>query len=190
MAVEKDYPTLSALVEVLNDNIGDGIPGKFIGVQTALGFGALFGFLYGAVFGATGGLVQALVLRRYISQPRLWILASALAWACLLGVLWAWAWAWGWREPIRSIESIWGALGAVLVGTAEWLVLSRYVSNAHWWIVATILTWVVSRFIAFELWQTSFTFPLSWAWLIAGLGHGAVTGGVLAWLLQQPKRLE
>ncbi len=179
-----------ALSEVLHDNVGDGIPGHFIGVPAALGFGALFGVLYGAVFGVTGGLAQSLVLRRYLSQSHLWVLASALAWACLLGVLWAWAWAWGWYGPISSPKTAWGALGAVLVGTVEWLVLRRHVSNAYWWTVATVVTWVVSRWAALEIQQTSFFFPLSWAWLIVGVGHGVVTGCVLVWLLQPPRRSE
>lgn len=178
----------SALDEVMADNIGDGIPGDFIGTQTALQLGFCFGFLKGAAFGTVGGLAQALVLQRYIFKTRLWIVASMLAWACIWGAVWGSAWAWGWTDTILASETIrYGLLGAVGIGILEWLAIRRQVARAYWWILATVTCWGVSRFFVLALWNRLFTFPLSWLWLLIGIGNGVLTGGMLVWLLQLRK---
>jgi hypothetical protein len=175
---------LSALDEVMNDNIGDGIPSHFIGIQGALIFGLIFGVLRGAIFGAIGGFAQSLTLKRYLSPP-LWILASTIAWACILGVIEASSWAWGWRGTILSIQGIYGLLGAVVVGVFEWIVLQQHISKAYWWILTTIATWFVSRIFVLEIAQR--TMPFIALCIFVGTGHGIITGKVLDLLLKSTK---
>jgi hypothetical protein len=177
---------LSALDEVMNDNIGDGIPSHFIGIQSALIFGLIFGFLRGAVFGSIGGFTQSLILKRYLPPP-LWILASSIAWACIWGVIEARAWAWGWTGAILLIQGIYGLLGAVIVGVFEWLVLQKHISKAYWWILATIATWFVSSIFVLEISQKSWTTPYIVYWILVGTGHGVITGKVLDLLLKSAK---
>ena len=153
----------------MNDNIGDGIPSHFIGVQGALIFGSIFGVIRGAAFGAIGGFAQSLILKRYL-PPSLWILASTIAWACILGVIEASSWAWGWTRTILSIESIYGLLGAVVVGVFEWVVLQKHISKAYWWILATIATWFFSRIFVLEIFGKSWTISLTLLWIFAGIG--------------------
>lgn len=182
-----ESPTfITALNEVMTGNIGDGIPGDFIGVQSAFVFGTLFGVLYGTTFGAVGGFAQALILNRYIST-RWWVLTSALAWACVWGAIWGNAWAWGWTGTIIAIETGYGLLGATLVGLLEWFVLRKQVSRAYWWIFATVMSWIISRWIVLELGNRLFTFPFSWLWILVGIGNGIVTGGALMYILPQLK---
>jgi hypothetical protein len=182
LVINKDIP---GIYEVMSDNIGDGIPGHFIGVQAALFFGTLFGILKGAAFGAMGGFLQSLVLKRYTSRAYWWVLASALAWACIWGAIWGSAWAWGWRTGTKiMIETIYGLLGATGVGVLEWLFLRKQVSRAHWWILGVIISWVVSRFVVLDLLQLFFPLRV----LIVGMANGLVTGGILVWLLPSLKR--
>ena len=37
-----------------------------------------------------------------------------------------------------------GAIGGLLIGGAQWLVLRRHVSSAHRWVVASMLGWAVA----------------------------------------------
>ncbi len=180
-----DY-NLSALHEVMNDNIGDGIPSHFIGIQNALIFGSIFGVHRGAAFGAIGGFSQSLILNRYLPSS-LWILASTIAWAGIWGVIGASSWAWGWTETILSIEGIYGLLGAIVVGVFEWIVLQKHISKAYWWILATIATWIISRIFVLEISQKFWTIPLIALWILAGTGHGIITGKALGLLLRSTK---
>ena len=187
IALSESPTFMTALNEVMTSNIDDGIPGDFIGVQPAFVFGTLFGVLYGTTFGAVGGLTQTLILNRYISNARWWVLASALAWACIWGAIWGSAWAWGWTGTIVAIETGYGLLGATWVGLLEWLVLRKQISRSYGWIFATVMSWVISRLIVLELWNRLFTFPLSWLWILVGLGNGIVTGCMLMYMLPRLK---
>jgi hypothetical protein len=175
---------LSALDEVLNDNIGDGIQSHFIGIQGALIFGSIFGVLRGAVFGAVGGFAQSLILKHYF-PVYLWILLSTLAWASVWGVIEASAW--GWTGAMLSIEGIYGLLGAVVVGVLEWIVLQKHIPKAYWWILATIVTWFISRIFVLEISRKSLIIPLIVLWLLVGTGHGVITGKALDLLLRSTK---
>ncbi len=46
---------------VMLDNIGDGIPGQFIGVPAAFLFGALQSIFPYALFGGVGGFIQSII---------------------------------------------------------------------------------------------------------------------------------
>lgn len=44
----------------------------------------------------------------------------------------------GFRPEMRLIQ---GAIGGLVIGTAQWLVLQRRLPKAGWWIVATAIAW-------------------------------------------------
>jgi hypothetical protein len=190
-----DSEASSNFREVMLENIGDGIPGQFIGVQSAFIYGGFFGALQGAVFGMIGGSSQVLFLRHYITKAYWWILVSVLAWTFYWGVVWGHAWAWGWTEITILICSFdskipYGLFGTIGLGVFQWLVLRKQIPKAYSWIFMVVLSWFILRFIAEEITRImgAGTFPMNWAWVIAGSLHGVVTGGALVWLLSPTKR--
>lgn len=178
-------PDLTAIDEVMRDNIGDGIPGQFIGVPAALIYGATFGGLYGAAFGAIGGFLQSLVLRQHIAKTRLWILVSSLGWAAIWSVTWANAWAWGWTKAVLALETSYGLLAAIGLGFLQWLALRQQVPKAYWWIVTIAVTWIIIRVLVVEITGRNAMVSFLYTWLIVGIGNGAITGITLMRLLQQ-----
>ena len=66
-------------------------------------------------------------------------------------------------DPLTSAME--GALLGASVGIAQWLVLRRKVSRAGWWVLASTVGAVL---------------------LVTVVGYGAITGGVMVWLLRQP----
>jgi hypothetical protein len=74
-------------------------------------------------------------------------------------------------------------LGVVSVGIMQWLVLRRRVHRAGWWV------WVTLVGLGVGLGLGQFVgLPLVSVWsVVLGLPvFGAITGGVLVWLLRRP----
>ena len=149
-----------------------------------------FGFaVFGTVFGAVVGSLQWWVLRKRLSQARWWILATVLASAILFPtaeVMW---------NALNDVVSntviqevvILSVMGLV-IGSAQWLVLRKQLSQSHWWILANILgiaatffaIFYSSRFEQISIWDLIL-------WLgISGIIYGGITGFTLVWLLRQP----
>jgi uncharacterized integral membrane protein len=136
----------------------------------------------GAIEGSMLGWGQASVLRRAISdfRRRPWVIATAAA------AVFAYALGLAPSTFTSSIENwptavlilaavVLGGLLLVSIGSAQWLILRRYVAGAARWIAASALAWIVGLgvFLAFTmpLWQTGQ--PLA---LTVGIG---VVGGLL-----------
>jgi hypothetical protein len=155
----------------------------------------------GAVEGAVLGGAQALVLRRVLPgfSVRRWVLATSvaatLAWA--IGVIPMLAGDALIGLPAAALIAIATVLGGALlltIGTAQWLVLRRYLRRSGSWIAATALAWLgglaVFAVIASPLWQ-----PGQPVWLVAAIGAlaglamaavaSAVTGFALVRLLDR-----
>jgi hypothetical protein len=184
----------SGFTEVMLENIGDGIPGQFMGVQAAFIYGALFGALQGAIFGMIGGLLQVLILRHYITKAYWWILVSVLVWTFYWGFVWGHAWAWGWTGITLAIcrfdsKIPYGLFGTIGLGVFQWLILRKQVPKAYSWIFIVVFSWFILRFIAEEITRImgAWTSPMNWAWIMAGSLHGVVTGVALMWLLSPTK---
>jgi len=71
--------------------------------------------------------------------------------------------------------------GGAVVGIAQWFVLRRQVSRAGWWVLASIVGFVVASTVQFAV-----AVSLVAASVVVGAVYGAITGGVLVWLLRQP----
>ena len=85
------------------------------------------------------------------------------------------------------------AVGWIVLGVLQWLVLRARVAGAGWWVLANTLGLiVVPPVVGFVTWATGA--PVDSAvggllrWLAFGAAYGAVTGTALLWLLRQ--RLE
>ena len=154
-----------------------------IGAGEAFEPSVVFGYVLlavgGAVMGASVGIAQWLVLRRQVSWAGRWVLASTVGMAVgqvLSGAV--------------SVGEGYVMFGAS-VGIAQWLVLRRRVSQAGWWVLASTMCFAVFLAVAFDL---SGALDIDTALLGAVIGallailfdYGAITGGVMVWLLRQP----
>ena len=163
-----------------------------------------------ATLGASIGVAQWLVLRTRVTRAGWWVLASTIGFA--LGSVLSEAVIGAIGEAMAG-----GILGAAL-GIAQWLVLRRWVSRAGWWALASavplavlgVVSIMASNVISAATNPGNFFFPmrayyvpglgtqsietiayaLICASIVALVGYGAITGGVLVWLLRQPIREE
>ena len=176
--------------------IGGGFAGwwvlaSIVGLAVGFGVGGAVGMAVGgAVVGASVGTAQWLVLRRQVSRAAWWVLATTVGFAVGLVVGKAVGgtgdvgFAVGWAVS--------GAVAGASVGIAQWLVLRWQLSRAGWWVLASIVGFA-GAFPAFAVgMREAVAFPVASAVLeavgiaVAGALYGAITGGVLVWLLRQP----
>ena len=106
-----------------------------------------------------------------------WALASAVAW----GVGGPMGMAVGSFGDIIVAGFMGAALGGIVAGMLQWLVLRRQLARAGWWVLASTMGWVVGGFLSGAVPVGGF---LGWAAL--GAVYGSITGTVLVWLLRQP----
>ena len=125
----------------------------------------------GAVFGASVGIAQWLVLRRQVSRAGWWVLASTVGLA-VGGVVVEAVLVGG---ALLVGETLVFAVFGASVGIAQWLVLRRWqVSRAGWWVLASTVGFAVTGVVVEAV-------------FVSLAGYGAITGGVLVWLLRQPR---
>jgi hypothetical protein len=155
--------------------------------------------LAGVIGPATLGLLQWLVLRRHISQASWWILATTVG-----GVLGLYVGSTaGFFVGYGLTGVVAGAIGGTILGLAQWLVLRRHFSEAGLWILASCVAltvgagWVVDKALGSAVRSPIDASPyfiqmLRWGGIGAASGAigGAIKGGVLVWLLWQPKKSE
>ena len=146
--------------------------------------------LAGAIVGASLGIAQWLVLRRRVSRTGWWMLASTAGGlvgfafdGMVLRIMFA--------APEGDLA--FAALIGASLGIAQWLVLRRRVSRAGWWVLAsTVGSVVFLASVVFSagavLTSTSRVAVLVGivALVVSWAVYGAITGGVLVWLLRQP----
>lgn len=130
----------------------------------------------GLLTGAGLGSLQALVLRRSLAQPGWWLAATAAGWTAGFGVGTAAAAELGLTEFQFGLLA--GAITGAAAGLLQWLVLRRMVTQAGWWIPASIFAWSSSLLY--------FNPGVSWLGAFYGLLSGMVTGTLLLWLLYRP----
>ncbi|WP_189940822.1 nitroreductase/quinone reductase family protein [Streptomyces aurantiogriseus] len=152
----------------------------------------------GTAEGALLGAAQAHVLARVMPdlRPRRWVAATAVAagFAWMLGLLPSLvAPRVGFSPAVAGLAAVDGVLVLLSLGTAQWWVLHRHVTDAWKWIPATAAAWLAGLAVFFSvtmpLWQPGQS-PL----LIAGIGVlagllmagtvAAVTGWALVRLLR------
>lgn len=93
----------------------------------------------------------------------IWVLANTAAWALAMAAV-------RWLDPGSNFYD--GSLlpGGLLIGLAQWLVLSRRVSIPAWWIAGFSAGWYVGLVLG---WRAGFFGPNP---LVVGLAGGALVG--------------
>ena len=126
------------------------------------------------------GAVQWLALRRRLSLPRSWIVATSLGMAGDLALTLA---LFG-TSTAGKVLLLRAASTDILIGLAQWVVLRGSVPRAWVWVptvaASWALGWAVSRASGLDLTPNFAVFGASGA-----LAFQALTGLVLAWLLSQ-----
>jgi hypothetical protein len=138
--------------------------------------------LFGTVFGGTVGVAQSLLLRKRVSAYYWWALASAIGWAVgfwvyqdfMLPFLFDDGAFFGLSSVIANFLMV-----GLMVGVAQWLLLRRWCRRAGWWILASSLGWSGVGLT----WALSSDSPFFFTGFVV---WGAVTGGILVWILRQP----
>jgi hypothetical protein len=151
-----------SLATFLGEALGFGVPGAIGAVAVALAVpeAALIVLMIGAgsIEGAALGLAQSIGMQRDLPfVPRWdWVCATALAAACA----WALGMTFGTQaERLADVSIALAVIAAGLVGitivlsigTAQWLVLRRYLSNARWWIAANAAAWLLGVGVVFAV---------------------------------------
>ena len=140
----------------------------------------LDGAIAGAACGAVLGMVQWLVLRRRLSLPRSWIVATSLGMAGGLTLTLA---LFG-TSTAGSVLLLRGVSTGLLIGLAQWVVLRRSVPRAWVWVptvaVGWALGWAITRAAGVDLTPNFAVFGATGA-----LAFQALTGLVLVWLFSQ-----
>jgi hypothetical protein len=140
----------------------------------------LDGVIAGVACGAVIGWVQWLVLRRRLSLPRSWIVASSLGMAGGLALTLAFFGT----STTGSVLLLRGASTGLLIGLAQWVVLPGSVPRAWVWVPTVAagwaLGWAVTRASGLDLTPNFAVFGATGA-----LAFQALTGLVLAWLIAQ-----
>ena len=81
------------------------------------------------------------------------------------------------------------SLIGLVIGSAQWLVLRKQLSQSHWWILANILG-IAATFFAIDYYSRRFQPASTWIFIflfsIFGIIYGGITGFALVWLLRQP----
>jgi hypothetical protein len=128
--------------------------------------------LTGCIGAGVGGM-QSMMLRSVsVERSGGWVLASVVGLTAGLGLFqWVAVGVWG-----LSVEGVLGqalalTVGGTLIGSLQWPILRTQVKRSAWWVPASAVGWGSCVF----------------AEIAAPILLGTVTGGVLAWLLRQPK---
>jgi len=140
----------------------------------------IFGFL-----GTAMGILQWLVLRKHFSQAGWWVAASAVGGTLVgIGVV-------SYGNKVQGNLVIFYSLVGIILGTLQWLVLRRRISQSGWWMVVSLLGWALAVPIVQSLDRLelmgglSETIGLILGFGLMGMVVGIVTGGLLVWLLSQ-----
>jgi hypothetical protein len=158
----------------------------------------LIGLGGGAVLGGVMGVAQGLVLRRHTPMNAWWVLASIVGGALglALGMPMAdalmlpssvptvrgAATAIAWRVAIQA--GVTGAVVGIVMGSAQWLVLRRFIRSAGWWVIVNGLGWMAALGLGAAIINGA---GLIGALLLSGLTGGVITGIVMQRWLHQAK---
>jgi hypothetical protein len=134
--------------------------------------------LYLLAVGLVAGLLQALLLRRYLSRMGWWVAATVGGWLLPFAVVGPLAAA---LSPDLDVPPLYAAVIEVALiggsmGLAQWLVLRKRVRHAAWWILASVVGWQMAAWVAGD----SASIPLD---LFAFGLLPSAAGGIAWWLL-------
>ena len=135
-----------------------------------------------------------MVLRRQVSKAGWWVLASAVGFAVGGAVAVA---VHEVVKPAGVNAAVGAAVGALLAasGIPQWLFLRRKVSRAGWWVLANLVGAAVGTAFSMFLAAGGVVVGIKFVgdvlgFLVSLAMYGAITGGVMVWLLRQPAAKE
>jgi len=155
--------------------------------------------------GAMVGLMQWFALRRIVNKSGFWVLASIAGFIVSSSIHAAACYYWKTSDDLGHLPGIlmWTLsfiLGGALTGLLQQRILRHQVRRSGWWVPASAAGWGLSLIglaIAYFVLPTGRKGPAPFVLLlirnliVPTMGTvllGIVTGGVLIWLLRQPKQ--
>jgi hypothetical protein len=154
--------------------------------------GWTMGWLMGALFGGTNpvalnvisgliiGVAQWYVLQDKIRESGWWVLATASS-----GIGGGFAFSMLGQTGFTMIGIIFAnVMGGLFAGIAQWLILQRQVHGAGYWVVISIVAWVLGGTVGNIFTISSGNFAMGG--LVCGAIIGLITGSQLVLLLNRP----
>ncbi len=144
---------------------------------------AIVGVLFGVVPSIPIGLLQWLILRRYFSLSRWWILSIALG-IGLMHFL-------GDGFPYAQDLSVAVFTSGALVGVFQWNLLRQAIGSSAWWVVASVMGWYLGWVIGFMILDSGGLGSLHYSQkhgllgITIGLGYSMLVGLALVFLRQK-----
>jgi hypothetical protein len=178
------------LASVLGFAVGVAIAG-FVGSAIGEGFAGMG--TVGVIFGALLGTMQWLVMRKYVALTGSWAPATAFGYF-LAGIATE---QWVFRQipyselGVQLIVSF-GAVGGIVGGIMQWLILRQHVARSGWRVVASIVGLAlgigIGGPVALTLGQRGRGIESAIVFgVLFAVGVGAIPGAALVWLLQQDR---
>ncbi|MFZ0033932.1 MAG: hypothetical protein WAK60_02945 [Sedimentisphaerales bacterium] len=141
------------------------------------------------------GLMQWLALRRIVRRAGFWVLASIIGFTISSSIHGVVCHVYGYPDDLGPLGTlVWVVafvVGGTLAGVLQQRILRRQVCRSAWWVPASAAGWGLSMI---GLGISSFFPPpngrpfIVRPLVLASVLLGIVTGGVLIWLLRQPRR--
>ena len=136
------------------------------------------GALVGAIFGVNQWFIFRPLGNNTIGKwAHWWFVATVIGWSIGITVIIGF----GAGESLGF--TVTGAVLGIAVGIPQWFVVRPYTQNAEWWAVGSTVGWIMGLALL-DLLNEAVGFSL------VGVVSGMVTGGVMVWLLQNPRETE
>jgi hypothetical protein len=166
------------------------LAGFVVGIPLFIGLSLLFGdqpssvvmenAVNGVIHGAEFGIAQWLILRRQVPKVGWWVAASIVGFAIgfplaktLFGAL----------STGLLVAGSAGAVVGAIVGIPQWWVLRGRVTGAGWWVLASVVAWMLSAILGqLGAMAAGEDFVADLLRVILG---AALTGAGMVWLLRQ-----
>jgi hypothetical protein len=104
-----------------------------------------------------------------------WVLATIVGWSMAILVVI------GLGAGENMGFAVTGAVFGISVGIPQWFVLRPYAQKAEWWGLSNVMGWILGL-ATLDLLEGGFGLP------VAGMVSSALTGGMMLWLLRNPRQ--
>jgi hypothetical protein len=167
---------------ILATAVGFGV-GLIVGAKVGSILEAIAGPLLGsltaiAAVGASVGTAQWFLLRRHFPGAGWWVLATTVG--GIVGGLLS-----SELEASLGPSIVRFAVFGAPIAISQWIVLRRHFRNAGWWVLAGIVVGLWDGLAVLQAYRAFGTGVLV-GFVALGVLYGAITGGVMVWLLRQP----
>ncbi|MCK4742134.1 MAG: hypothetical protein KAS80_07615 [Anaerolineales bacterium] len=140
--------------------------------------------IIGLCVGAAVGLAQKIAVRRSVTLAGSWVWGAAVG----LGIPFVVAvvidelWLFGAAEASEGWLIVSAVVGGAIAGLLQVRALRPHTPKAQWWVLASLVSWGLA-------WLTGIVIGGCW-FPVGGIVLGAVSGGLLMWLLRSSPAAE